>query len=202
MDHATTRTFMLILRLPGNVEAQVNSFRMQLFGETSAVSTQALPPVIPLARLSRPVEGSVVDTLPQTELQPLAVGETRRVSETLVIHVAFPDGWKRWLSNQGVGLLHHAPDASRDQPKGPLPGQPPGLAARLPPALAGIFLGDSDLVQALHGLPLPERPGGIARQLQVVHVELLALTLPAVGEWWSELDWEVRWSRRVKLRGA
>jgi len=181
---------ILALRLPGNVERIVNDLRSEFYRLTPATSTQALPPILPLAYLAEDTGSDSVSPLPQTEIVPLQIGGIGRSGdaghETLVLEVAMADSWSEWL--RGFATI--------PAPRG------------MPVPLAGLFLGGSDLVDYWSGSSqsaelefIRSLSDKLRMRLSVLHVELVSLQIPASGAWWDHLDWEILWSKRIKLRG-
>ena len=181
---------ILTLRLPGNVERVVNDLRSEFYLLTPATSTQALPPILPLAYLTEDTGSDAVGLLPQTDMAPLQIGAIGRSGEagheTLVLEVAMGDSWSEWLRSFVT-----------------IP-TPPGM----PVPLAGLFLGGSDLADYWSSSSESAEVESIRNlsdesqmRLSVLHVELLSLQTRASGAWWDHLDWKILWSKRIKLRG-
>ena len=192
MGTPSCRHHILTLRLPGNVEHVVNDLRSEFYSLTAAVSTQALPPVLPLAYVSQDTRSEAVSLLPQTEISPLHVGPLGTHDETLVLKVEMESLWNEWLR----GLV------ATPAPRG------------MPAPLAGIFLGGPDLLGSPNVADhwpsssdrddwrsLADRSIGLPKRLSVLHVELISLQTQTPGAWWDHLDWEILWSKRIKLRG-
>lgn len=182
---------LLALRLPGNVERDVNNYRTRLFEVTGAASTFALPPVIPLVYTNPDLPDDVVDRLPQTELGPLSFGRVGTEDGSAFLAVKLEPRWSAWVNSV----------PQTDVPK--LQGVPvPG---------SGVFLGSADLVAAIAEAETEDRahterdkapaPPVMPGQQKVLHVELLIVTADPGERWWETLDWSIPWSRRVKLRG-
>lgn len=177
---------ILTLRLPGNVERIVNDLRSELYSLTAAISTQALPPILPLAYVGPDIGSEIVSLLPQTEIPPLHIGPIGTCNETLILKVEMNHLWNEWLRGFAAGPAPHG----------------------MPAPLAGIFLGGTDLVDYWSNsssrddwLSLIDRSGGLPKRLSVVHIELMSLQTRTSDTWWDHLDWELRWSERIKLRG-
>lgn len=166
--------------MPGNVERLFGDLRAELFRVTGAISTQALPPLLPLAYIPAIPAPETFPPLPQEQTPPLKLGAREPAGDTLVSAVRFPEVWRSWLSSLPQS---EAPDG-------------------LPVPLAGVFLGARDALAALDArlpddAPVPGLPG----QLTVMHLQVIRV-LPEVGrEWWLSVDWEAVWSKRIKLRG-
>ncbi len=177
---------ILTLRLPGNVERVVNDLRSELYSLTAAISTQALPPILPLAYVGPDTGSETISLLPQTDIPPLRIGPIGTCNETLVLKVEMDRLWNEWLRGFAAAPAPHG----------------------MPVPLAGIFLGGTDLVDYWSNsssrddwLSLTDRSGGLPKRLSVVHVELMSLQTRTSDAWWDHLDWEFRWSKRIKLRG-
>ncbi len=177
---------LLTLRLPGNVERVVNNLRSELYSLTAAVSTQALPPILPLAYVPPDTGSETINLLPQTGIAPLHIGPIGTCNETVVLEVEMDRLWNQWLRGFAASPAPHG----------------------MPAPLTGIFLGGTDLVDHWTNSPsrdgwlsLIDRSGGLPKRLSVVHVELMSLQTRTSDMWWNHLDWEVLWSKRIKLRG-
>lgn len=192
MGAPSCRHHILTLRLPGNVERVVNDLRSAFYSLTGAVSTQALPPVLPLAYVPRDTRAEAVGRLPQTEITPLHVGPVGTHGETLVLTVEMEDLWYEWLR----GFV------GKPGPRG------------MPAPFAGIFLGGPDLLGSPNLVnhragssnrddwwSLVDQSISLPKRLSVLHVELMSLQTQAPDAWWDHLDWEILWSKRIKLRG-
>lgn len=177
---------LLTLRLPGNVERVVNNLRSELYSLTAAVSTQALPPILPLAYVPPDTGSETISLLPQTGIPPLHIGPIGTCNETAVLEVEMDRLWNEWLRGFAAGPAPHG----------------------MPAPLAGIFLGGTDLVDYWTNsssrdgwLSLIDRSSSLPKRLSVIHLEFMSLQIQASGTWWDHLDWEVLWSKRIKLRG-
>lgn len=168
---------LLCLGLPGNVERKLADLRMQIFKETGACSSQALPPVIPLCYLRSSCEAEVVELLPQEQIPPIEIGKVAHKHGTVVISTHLAPAWKRWLANLEC----------RDAPH------------EMPVPLAGIFLAATDARDSTDRTTVaPE--AALPHHLAVAKVELIAVSV-SDDPWWMSVDWEVMWSKRIKLRG-
>lgn len=181
---------ILALRLPGNVERVVNDLRSELYNLTAATSTQALPPILPLAYVSPGTSEETVGLLPQTEIAPLQVGPIGPHDEThgktLVLRIEMEELWREWLR----GFV------AKPAPRG------------MPVPLAGVFLGGTDLADSWSSFSARDERrrfedlrSALPKRLTVLQVELLSIHTRASGRWWDDIDWEIPWSKRIKLRG-
>lgn len=176
---------MLLLRLPGNVERSVNIVRERLFGLTGALSTHALPPLLPLAYIPGEMGEEIADSLPQTAIAPLALGGPTVFDGTLVLEVDWPLPLRTYC--QSVRSL-----------------EPP---RHMPPPLSGVFIGSEDAaaawgqLDAKARLSLDDVLSAVANGVAVFTLEMLSIEVAAQAEWWEHVTWEVRWDRRIKLRG-
>jgi hypothetical protein len=177
---------ILTLRLPGNVERIINDLRSEMYRRSGAASTQGIPSVIPLAYVSPNTRRDLVDNLPQTEIPPLWIGSIEAHGDTLVVAVEMDDPWSEWLN--GIAA----------EPA------PPGM----PVPFSGVFLGGPDLLERSSGAPILSDwlssavpAGRMPKRLAVLSVELIRLETGPATTWWTHLDWEVLWSKRIKLHG-
>ena len=164
----------------------MNFDRSDLFQMTGAVSCQSIAPVIPLAYVPENTAEGLVDHIPQREIPPMGIGQIAWSAQAMSAAVDWAIAWRSVLVECSVLAA------------------PPGL----PPPLTGIFLGGPDAAEAWEELPVQDREHSRERwestmpgQVAVLHVELLVLHFGNRNRWWDEVDWEVRWSRRIKLRG-
>jgi hypothetical protein len=154
-----------------------NDLSMEIFVATGAVSTQALPPIIPLAYLDREPDPDTWQTIPQENAPPITPGELQTVEQTLVCGASLAPAIQAWANDQAS-----APS-------------PPAM----PVPLAGIFLGAADAAAGTpDGVSPPPR---MPDRIRVVNLVFMEISTAAGTQWWTELDWTVRWSKRLKLRG-
>jgi len=173
-------TLAIVLRAPGNVERELNVIRDGLFRTTLAVSTQALPPVFPVAYVDREVARESTDLIPQTRIPPIPLDGLRVCGAGVVVSATLTAPWEEFL--EGIDLTE--------------------ASAGFPPTGCGFFLGSTDLAAAWPTIrDGPELGRTLPGRLSVLNVELMSIRVGR-DPWWSEIDWEVCWSRRLKLRGV
>lgn len=186
---------LVCLRLPGNVEREVNRLRQVMFRESGAASTQAIPPILPLAYSDGALPDDAVGRLPQTEILPLAIGPPVLHASTVVLHVPMDARWSAWIESSGLaGTAGPPPDAEE--------------IGGWPAPLRGVFLGASDLADQWTSLEKriardPERRAlaSVPERVRVVNVALLTVRTSSPVYWWQDVEWQIEWTVRIKLRG-
>lgn len=182
-------THVVVLRAPGNVERELNQIRSQLFGATGAVSTHALPPIFPIAYPDNKIPQEVSDNIPQTDIPPASIGRIHADNRacSMEANIALPESrpTHTWTTYLGIGHAQIPPE--------------------FPHPLSGFFLGAADLANAFNqdgrDLAAELDPGPLPKRIAVFAVELISVSWGA-APWWTSVDWNVVWSRRIKLRGT
>jgi hypothetical protein len=174
-------THHLLALLPhGNVGREIADLQRALFSEYGVVSSQALPPLLPLmwAEASTPV--SVAETLDCSNLPPVEPAPPTVDQYGVVLPVSLDDRWEMWITS--LGGWEAVPS--------------PAFAALLPVHGAGFFVcGNETAVTSI-----PDLHRGTQR-LRALHLMLLRVTILDLSRPWEGIDWSVVWRRSIKLRG-
>jgi hypothetical protein len=164
---------------PGNIIKEAASIQAWCFADTGSLSSQALPPLLPLVWTREDTPESIVDSLPQTELEPLEPGAPRRETTGALLPVSLTGGWTTWIGTLAPWRVE--PDVC--------------FASLVPACGSGLFLCGDD------------GPADLSRvqwkpcRIRVFLAALIEIAVNNLEEPWAWIDWHALWSRRIKLRG-
>ncbi|MFW5741786.1 MAG: hypothetical protein ACOCW3_03380 [Spirochaetota bacterium] len=196
---------LTVLRLPGNVEAELSRLQQLVFSLSGAVSSQALPPAVVLA--GRALDGRALDGAPgdATSRSPGDTIMPDRLPAPLVI--ASPHARARTICmDSALALVHDVPTAF---PAGVAEARLRVLLAVLPGGATGVCeaepMPDDEGVgpQAVAGkIEEAWSPGAEVRSMTVRRVWEEEWFVSSTSEpWWCSVDFRVTNRRALRTAG-
>ncbi len=176
-------TLLVVLIAPGSVEAEVGKVQTAIFSESGLASSQALPPLVPVAFLAG--DAPPRDLLAEMNRSVDAGWRACITRSTWVEGYLFAgiDTGGAWAALRQCALARCGPETQRPFP-----------------AAEGFFLGCGDATAAQKRLIDPGLP---PLAFTSAALALMRLEAPLPGPaWWRELHWETLEQRPLRGRKA
>ena len=171
---------MVVILPPDNVAGDIAKLQMELFRTEHLVSSQALPPVMPLIWVKPDVPETVARPDVIRALPPVGVSPPVCRDAAVVAPVSLPGGWDAWVE-------------SLDSWRSLLVDVAPGLRSSC---------GDGFFVCECEAGPvrLPSAEWS-SRTLTSISVARISVTFGDEDHPWEHVDWQIGWRVYAKLRG-
>jgi hypothetical protein len=171
---------MVVILPPDNVAGDIAKLQMELFRTEHLISSQALPPVMPLIWAQPDTPDTVARADVMRSLPPVGVSPPVCRDAAVLAPVSLADGWSDWIESL---------ESWRSSPADVTPGL-------LSSCGEGFFVCECEAGPVR--VPQADWP---SRTLTSIVVARVTVTFGYANRPWEHVDWQVGWKVFAKLRG-